>query len=288
MKAYCLVILTSLLLAGCAGMQDNTPMRSDVAAKGVVPIRALPSPLPSGAVAIPSSQFILINADTAALALVDLLNPIPFVTDLAKDGMNQRIADSYQSRYAAVDPFAIATERLAGSPLLTGRKDALPLKPFVYMVEGSDGRWRLSLTFRIEGADWLGRFMVHLPTTYSAAEIRDDSTPTQQTLRQDLVDGSDVLRQLMERDARGQLKGDGTRVSFGSLHVVGSNAMGVLSAQRMIYTDAELLEEGADHVIIRSRGDMHADATNGALAFGVHYFRKNQLHHFVKTTQRAG
>ena len=50
----------------------------------------------------------------------------------------------------------------------------------------------------------------------------------------------------------------------------------------MQYKDAEVLEEGADHVIVRSRGDLKAAGNAGALAFGVHYFRKDQLHTFTR------
>jgi hypothetical protein len=283
MKSIRHLWIICLALAGCASVQESKPLGSEVSSKGVVLVRALPAPLPSGAVAIPGSQFIIINADSAALELADMLNPIPFVTDLAKDGLHRHAAEGYRARYQHLDPFVIAAQRLAGSALLSQRADALPLKPFVYMVEGSDGRWRLSLTFRVDGSGWLGRFMYHLPSTYTGSEIKEAGALTQQTLRRELEAGSDLLRELMERDARGDLKGDGTRAEFGSYYVVGSNLMGMVPARLMHFPDAEVLESGDDHVILRSRGDLHADAGGGALAFGVHYFRKDQLHDFKLT-----
>ncbi len=283
MKSFISVLFISLLLTGCMSVRESTPIRDSVKARGLALTRALPSPMPARAASIPDSQFILVNSQSGALEVVDFFNPIPFVAGMATDAFNQRRADGYKSRYAQIDPYLIASARLAGSPLLGSGADALPLKPVVYMVEGSDGRWRLSLSFRVEGADWLGRYMYHMVTTYTTDEIRAAAPATLDTMRRELEAGSDMLRQLMERDARGELKGDGTRVEFGSYHVVGSNVVGLLPASLIRFKNAELLEEGADYVILRSRGDLHADALNGALAFGVHYFRKDQLHDFKKT-----
>lgn len=87
---------------------------------------------------MPDSQYI--NADSAAAELVDMLIPIQFVTDMAMNGIHRRAAQGSGSRYAQVDPFAIAMPRLAGSPLIARRPNALALKPLVYLVEGSDNK----------------------------------------------------------------------------------------------------------------------------------------------------
>lgn len=278
--------ITLLLLTGCASMQESTPIQADMASRGSVLKRLMPTPLPSGAVAIPGLQFIIVNADSAAMELVGMLNPIPFVTDAAQEGLRHQEAEGYRDRYATVDPFAIASARMAGSSVLSTRADALPLMPFVYMVQGSDGRWRLSLTFRAEGAGWVGRYMYHLPTTYDGGALQQADTQLLALLRQELTVGSDVLRTLMERDFRGELRGDGRRVEFGSYYVVGSDLLGMVPARLVRYADAELIEEGPEHVVLRSRGDLHADAASGALAYGVHYFRKDQLHDFKKEPAR--
>jgi hypothetical protein len=86
----------------------------------------------------------------------------------------------------------------------------------------------------------------------------------------------------MERDARGEWAHPGTKVDIGSYYLVGANLLGLLPAKLMQYKDAELLEEGKDYVVVRSRGDLKAAGNAGALVFGVHYFRKDQLHTFKK------
>lgn len=287
MKLTAALCCLSLALAACSNLQPSTPMRGDVAARGLVPTRALPAQLPTGAVAVPGTQYLIVNADSAAAELVDMLIPVPFVTDMAMEGLHRRAAQGFRLHDAQVDPFAITMARLAGSPLMAGRPDALALKPWVYLVEGSDQQWRLSLTFHVEGAAWTGRYMYHLPTTYGGAEIQHGSAAMLNSLRNELVAGSDMLRELMQRDARGALQGTGTRVEFGSYHVVGSDMMGVMPARLVRFTDAELVEESENHVVLRSRGDLNAAANEGALAFGVHYFRKDQLHDFKKLARSA-
>ncbi len=286
MKNIALVFAFAFGLSGCMSIQESTPLTGSVAAKGLVIKRELPSPMASRAAAVPGTQFILVSAESAVVALADFANPIPFIGGMAKEALNRHAADGYKSGYAQLDPYTIATEKMAGSPLVSQRPDALPLKPVVYMVEGPENRWRMSLAFRIDGKEWVGRYMYHLPTTFPPNELKAAAPATLETLRRELETGSDILRQLIERDASGKLKGDGTRVEFGSYHVVGSNMLGVLPAKLVHFKDAELIEEGESYVILRSKGDLHADATESALAFGVHYFRKDQLHDFVKTAAR--
>ena len=41
-----------------------------------------------------------------------------------------------------------------------------------------------------------------------------------------------------------------------------------------------IMKEGKDYVIFRHSGDPSVAGTAGALLFGVHYFKKDQLHTF--------
>lgn len=270
--------IVAALLAGCMSIRSSEPIGADAVARGIVVVRELPKALPSQTSRVPDSQYILVFAESAAVALLDLANPIPFVKEAVTATYNEHEARQYRERYASVDPYTIARDRLRGSPLVSGRADALHMMPLVYIVEGSDGRYRPTLVFRVEAGEWLGRYMAHLPTTYSAEDMKKSSPAMLQSLRGDLVAASDILRGLMERDARGELKGSGHKVSYGSYHLVGGNVGGLIPATIMTYSDAEIVEEDADHVILRSKGDLQAAGPQGALAFGVHYFRRDQLH----------
>lgn len=271
--------LICMLAAGCTTLRSSEPIRADAVARGIVIVRELPR-LPSQTSRVPDSQYVLVFAESTAVALLDMASPIPFIKEAVTGAYNDEQATHYRDRYAAVDPYRIAVERLRGSTLLGGRPDALHMMPFVYLVEGSDGRYRATLVFRVEADGWLGRYMAHLPTTYGVAEMKQSSPAMMQSLRADLVDGSDRLRALMERDARGELKGTGRRATYGSYWLVGSRVNGMLPASILTYKDAEIIEDGADRVVLRSQGDLGAAGPAGALAFGVHDFRRDQLHTF--------
>lgn len=280
MKKVAAFLALALLLTGCATVQESKSLQGELAARGLLVTRGLPNPLPDGSAAIPGTQYIVVSAGSTAAQLADMLNPIPFVGNLAEDEMRRREVRGYSSRYSHVDPFAIAQARMASSSLAAKQAGSLPLQPLVYIMEGSDGRWRLSLVFRVEAPSSVARFMYHLPTTYSSEEMKSTAASSIETLRHELESGSDVLRQLMERDARGQLEGKGTQVEFGSYYIVGRDVAGLVPARMVHFAKAELVEEDTDHVVLRSGGDLHAAAANGALAYGVHYFRKDQMNDF--------
>lgn len=271
--------LVAGLLAGCASTKSSVPIAPEAVAKGLRVVRELPVELPSKVSPVDNSQYLLVFAKSTTLSLLDTLIPLPIsVLDPIAGAIDNAQAGKLQDRYAGVDPYRIALERFANSPLLSAREDALHLMPLVYMVEDSDGIFRATLVFRIENGAWLGRYMYHLPTTYSSVQVRTGSPEMMVSLRRDLEAGSDVLRRLIERDARGELAGQNRRVNYGSYYLVGSRIGGMVSASIIAFPDAEVLEESDEHIVLRSGGKPAGDAREGALAFGVHYFRKDQLH----------
>lgn len=223
----------------------------------------------------------LVNPDSGLVQVLELLMPVPFVTEYAVNSLHHRAARQYQQPFSGVDPYAIALERMEGSPLLAGKPDALPMMPFVYAVIGNDDRVRLTLVFRVEGDNWMGRYMYHLPTTLTTAQLKQPQPDQLQQLRNELITGASQLRELMERDARNELNATES-VDIGSYYLVGSRLLGLIPASIMHFPDTRLVEEGPDHVVVRSSGNLKADATSGGLVFGVHYFRKDQLHTYKK------
>jgi hypothetical protein len=119
-------------------MQESTPIRDEAIKKGLVVTRSLPHRLPGKSSPVPDSQYVLLKADSGMEQLVALAVPIPFVTEYAVSRMNQSEAKKYKDKYADIDPYLIAVERMMGSPLLSKNEDALKLFPFVYVLEGSD------------------------------------------------------------------------------------------------------------------------------------------------------
>lgn len=276
--AWWVVGLLLAVLAGCAAPQASTPLRPELAAQGVSLVRALPEALPDKAVAVPHAQFVLVPAESAA----GLLMPIPFVAEAIGGALDRNLAEGLEQRYAAIGPYRIALAAMQGSPLFRASGGGLVLKPFVFLVECADDRYRVASVFHLEGGGWTGRYTLHLPTSYPLDAIRRPDPATLATLEAELSAAAGELRTLVERAAQGALAPSGTKAEIGSLHLVGAKAAGLVSPTLLRVKDAELIEETADRVIVRLPGDMHQAGTLGGLFFGVHVLRKDQLHTFQK------
>ncbi len=273
------VCCATLFLAGCAApLTPSVPINTETAGKGISLSRSLPAVLPDKAVPIPHSQFVLIPGESAA----GLLMPIPFVSEAIGGAMDRSSAAAFEARYASIAPYKIALAEMEKSPLFKAADGALTLQPFVFMTECVDDKYRLALVFQIQGGDWVGRYMVHLPTVYAVADFKSPSPAVLETLKQELTTGAQVLRRLVERGARGELRTNGVKADVGSLHLVGGKAAGLVSPTLVVARGADLIEDSADHVIVRMAGDMSHAGTVGGLFFGVHYLRKDQLHTFKK------
>jgi hypothetical protein len=274
-----LAVLAMALLAACGSPPPaSVPISTEVVSKGIALSRTLPSVLPSKAVPIPHSQFVLIPSESAA----GMLMPIPFVSEAIASAMDHSAAEAFEARYASVGPYRIALAEMEASPLFRKSGGALTLQPFVFMTECVDDRYRLALVFHLQAGDWIGRYMVHLPTTYAISDFKAPSAALLGTLQAELAGGARVLRQLVERVARGELKSTGVKADVGSLHLVGGKAAGLISPTVIISKGADVLEESDSHVIVRMAGEMSNAGTAGGLFFGVHYFHKDQLHTFRK------
>jgi len=271
--------VTVMMLVGCvAPPPASTPISPEAANKGISLSRSLPAVLPSKAVPIPHSQFVLIPSESA----VGMLMPIPFVSGAIASAMDHSAAEAFEARYASVGPYRIALAEMEASPLYRNTGGALTLQPFVFMTECVDDRYRLALVFHLQGGDWVGRYMYHLPTTYAISDFKAPSAALLGSLQAELAAGARILRQLVERVGRGELKSSGVKADVGSLHLVGGKAAGLISPTVIISKGADVLQESDGAVIVRMAGEMSNAGTAGGLFFGVHYFLKDQLHTFKK------
>lgn len=275
-------VLAAVWMSGLAACSvtppASTPIRPEVAAQGITLVRALPAELPDKAVAVPHAQFVLVPNENAA----GLLMPVPFVAEAITGVMDRNVAEGLESRYASIAPYRIALAAMQGSPLFREAGGALTLKPFVFITECVDDRYRIASVFQLDGGGWTGRYTVHLPTTYPLDAFKQPSAATLTTLQAELTGAAAELRALVERGARGELGPATVRAEVGSLHLVGGRSAGLLSPTMVLARDAEVIEETPDHVIVRLPGFMGMAGTSGGLFFGVHVLRKDQLHTFKK------
>lgn len=267
------------VLAGCLVTPPaSTPIPPGAAAQGITLVRAVPAQLPEKAVAVPHAQFVLVPNESPA----GLLVPVPFVAEAIGGVFDRNVAEGLEARYASIAPFRIALAAMQGSPLFRPAGGALTLKPFVFITECVDDRYRIASVFQLEGGGWIGRYTVHLPTTYPLDAFKQPSAATLATLQAELTEAAAQLRNLVERGARGGLGSTGVRAEVGSLHLVGGKSAGLLSPNLVRAKDAEVIEETADRVIVRLPGFMGLPGTSGGLFYGVHVLRRDQLHTFEK------
>lgn len=163
------------------------------------------------------------------------------------------------------------------NPLFQTAASDARLYPFVFINEGHDARYRLSLVFQIEAGTWMGRYFYHLPTTIAQASLRSPSPDTVQAILRDLDQGARILARLVQQDRDGSLRPSGRKAKIGSLYIVGGNVAGLVSPEFLHYPGAGVLQDSGDILVLRHDGDPSGPGQAGALLLGVHYFHRDQL-----------
>jgi hypothetical protein len=273
-----LLLLAALALGGCVSIRPSTALPKTKRHPVLALERSLPKDLPAKSSPFPHSQFVLIAPEN----FIGLISPIPFVAELVTKGIHANRAQDFEAKYRDIHPYLIATAVLQDSPLLGQGPARFVLKPFVFLQQCSDDRYRLAYVFQLEKGDWVGRYIVHLPTTYTVTEVTDPTPEVLATLRRELTEGATTLRGLLEREAAGGLPATGVKANVGSPHLAGVRALGLVGTSLILARDTEVIEETADHLLVRIPGDMTLPASSGGLFFGVHWLRRDQLETFQK------
>lgn len=276
-RALLAAALAAALGAGCANLAPALPGEAALQA-GVHLEPGLPADaLPGDAKPFPHAAFVLLPSQSA----VGLLVPVPFVTEAVQSLIDKGVASAAAAHYTEIDPQRIVARALEGSPVLAGGRGGARLQAFAFVQECSDDRYRLALVAHVTTAGWTGRYLVHLPTAWPVGDYRNPSPQVLAGVRAELGAGAAELRTLLERAQRGQLAGNGTRANVGSLHLVGGRPGGYLSPSLVVARDVEVIDDTPEVLVFRSKGNVTADTGAGALFFGVHRVRKDQLHTYT-------
>lgn len=274
----------AMLVAGCVDLKPAVP-GAQALAQGLSLEPGVPEgALPGDAKPFPHASFVLLPSHSA----VGLLVPVPFITEAVESAINSGAASAAASHYADIDPQRIVQRALQGSPVLTTGPGGAKLRAFAFVQEGSDDRYRLALVAHVTAPDWTGRYLVHLPTAWPVADYRNPGPAVLAGVRRELEAAAVELRTLLERAQRGQLAGTGVHANVGSLHLVGGKPGGYLSPTLVVARDVEVIEDTAEVLIFRSRGDVTSETSAGGLFFGVHRLLKSQLHTFDKLPPKKG
>lgn len=269
-----LFAVSIFFLTSCVAMKDSNPPPQNTIKKFSISAQ-LPT-LPSGSRLIPDTHFAVIFADSAATLLV----PVPFVGDAVVGAINSSKSESYKEHYVGIDILALAENAFKNSEFYSDEPQKTQLFPVAYIQESFDDVFRISLAIEVDSDTWVGRYLYHVPTHIPVADIKNPSPLEVDTLKTELAVGMQKLAELIARDLRGELNSTGKTVDFGSYYIYGSNLGGLITPSVMHLSDGQLIEEGSDYVIFRHSGDPSVAGNAGALLFGVHYFKKNQLHTF--------
>jgi len=267
-------VLVMALLTGCVAMQESNPPPKNTITKFSIS-KQFPT-LPSGSRLIPDTHFSVIFADSAATLLV----PVPFVGEAVTGAINSSKSESYKEHYVGIDILKFAEEAFSGSEYYSEEPQATKLFPVAYVQECFDDVFRISLAIEVDSENWVGRYLYHIPTHIPVSDVKNPTQLEVETLSSELKAGMSKLTRLIERDIKGQLNSTEKNVDFGSYYIYGSNLGGLITPSVMHLSDGQLIEEGKDYVIFRHSGDPSVAGTAGALLFGVHYFKKDQLHTF--------
>lgn len=270
------------LLAGCITLPPSVPADPALLRQGITLERALPSTLPDKAAPIPHAQLVLLPTESAA----GFLMPIPFVAEAIEGAVNQTAANAYESKWAQIHPFRVALAELQASPLYRATGGAVTVKPFAFVQACADDRYRVALVLHATAGDWTGRYMAHLPSTYSADETARPGPAMVARLSEELKIAAGQLRTVLERAAQGELQTAARKADVGSLQFVCGRSIGLISPNLMVVRGAEVIEESAETVLVRMPGDVSHAAALGGLYFGVHLLRKDQLHTFKPVSSK--
>lgn len=271
---FAIVALFSSLISACANIPANKPIVLEQNTNKINVVEALPPILPTQSAVIPDSQYVMIQSKGGSIFLGPILSSINISAN------TKALANKYKGKYVGVSPFAAAMSSIEKHDMFSADAN-LNLKPFVFVQECDDEKFRLSLVYHMSNKNWVGRYIYHLPTPYSKEEF---ATPTKAGLNNyesELEQGAHTLVKLVQKDMAGKLAASGKKVDIGSLYLLGNKVGGLgiyTMPEELHLPNTDLVYEAEDHVVVRLNGDMNASGAFGGLLFGTHYFAKDQLH----------
>jgi len=275
-------IMAGLLLAGCTHMQAVTPISPEAEQPTISPDYELPEVLPKGLTRFEDSPFVFVHAEHASTVGVNLLMPVPFVTDAVVDLVHHSGDAKRKAQYASIQAYALLEEKISEYEHFRPQGGDYTLYMLIPLEECVDDVYRVSLMFQLTRDDWMGRYYYHLPTPIPTDSVDSPSDTQLQVFRSELVEGFDTLMGIIEKEIGGKYPSTNTRVTVGSLYMLGGSVGGLVSPSLFKVKNAVELEASPESVVVRVPGDPEMAANNGGMAFGLHHFWRDQLHTYER------
>lgn len=271
----------ALMTTGCYTPQESRPLAAAEWQAGIRLVQpSAAEKLPDGAVVLEGREWVWLPSVSSAQAAVNMLIPVPFVVDGVMGQVHQGQTGQFGSALGGLSPQAAMQRQLQQRNMLAMPGQGLAIGVFCFVQEGADDRYRMAFVAEVKDGEQSGRYMVHLPLALTLAELQRAHRNGE--LQQALDAAAEQMANLFDKAARGNLGSSVGRVNVGSLNLVSSKSSGMLSPNLVVAKNAQLVEEGANHVIVRMSGDASMPEGSGGLFYGVHYLLKSQLHTFEK------
>lgn len=268
------IAVIASFLSACANIPANKPIVLEQNSNKINVLNTLPKTLPTQSAVIPDSQYVMIQSKGGSIFLGPILSTINISAN------TKALANKYAGKYVGVSPFDVAMSSVKEHDMFAANT-GLDLKPFVFVQECDDERFRLSLVYHMNTQNWVGRYIYHLPTSYTKDEFAKPDEASLSHYQSELQHGANTLIDLVQKDMAGKLAASGKKVDIGSLYLLGSKVGGLgiyTMPEELHLPNTDLVYEAEDHVVVRMNGDMSASGSFGGLIFGTHYFAKDQLH----------
>ncbi len=85
-----------------------------------------------------------------------MLIPIPFVSGAIGAAMGRHTAETFEASDGQISPYNIVLVEMQGSPLFRAAGGAMQLRPFAFLKECIDDKYRIAWVFQLQGGGWSG------------------------------------------------------------------------------------------------------------------------------------
>lgn len=277
---YAWPLALAISLCGCAGPAMKAPVvpGSDLS---VTTVAQVPTngQLPGPAARAGNTQYIVFQTQGGNIFLG------PILGSMRTAQKTRDMARKNQNSIFDIDPVPLAAAALANDNMPDrGASARYRVKPFVFVVHGSDGQFRMALVYQVESQGspaWVGRYTYDIPTPIRENGLAMIDEAGRARYRQELTEGASVLADLMQRDLAGKLSRKGRAVKVGTLWLWGERigGMGIYTQPEEMSFPGEIVEESDTFVTVRINSRLGPDPT-----YGVHRIRRDLIHTLKPTS----
>lgn len=280
MRKHLGIVGFSLFISACGSVSTMQPLGQSALYQGISVSHELPEVLPKGMSRFENSPFVFVHEDRVSSLALDMVVPLPFVTDMVVNSVNRSAAMKGNQHYLEVETSKYFEESLKKLPGYRAEGGAYSVSMLLPLEECVDDVHRVSILMQVEDDDWMGRYYYHLPTPIPHEDFLEPTESEIAIMEEEIRVGIEELVSIIARDIGGEFQHSIAQAKAGSLYIVGGRVAGLVNPTTYVFNHVEVLSQNDDSLILRIPGQMKGEANAGGMAFGVHHFTPDQLHTF--------